>query len=370
MNPMHLMVVAGEVSSDNHGAKLISELKKKGNIKITAVGGKKMEEVADFLQENLVDKAVVGVWEVLKFIPFFIKLKNLLVKKYFIPQTIDGLVLIDYPGFNIALAKSAQKYNVPVFYYITPQVWAWGSSRIKLLSRICRKLYCVFHFEKELFEKAGAKVEFVGHPLLEDIPNDIDINDFNKKLNLLEKERVIALFPGSRKNEVLKHMPVMAEALKVNKVNYRLIIGKSSAVERSHYEKYLNDILITEDIYSLLKRSDIAVMSSGTLTLEAAVIGTPFITVYKVSVLSYLIARILVKVPFIAMVNILAGKEISPELIQNKFTPENLSKKLAEIIKFKQLRDKMKNDLGSVACNLGGVGASEKTAGSILKELR
>ena len=327
-----------------------------------------MEEAADFLEENLVDKAVVGFWEVLKFIPFFIKFKSLLVKKYFIPKTIDGLVLIDYPGFNIRLAMAAKKYNLPVFYYITPQVWAWGSSRIKILSRICRKLYCVFHFEKELFEEAGANVEFVGHPLLEDIPNEIDLSDFNKKLNIQEKERVVALFPGSRKNEVLKHMPVIAEAVK--DINIRLIIGKSPAVEMSYYEKYLNDILITEDIYSLLKRADIAVISSGTLTLEAAVIGTPFITVYKVSALSYLIARMLVKVPFIAMVNILAGKEISPELIQNKFTPENLSKKLTEIIEFKELRDKMKSDLKTVVCKLGEIGASRKTAESILGELK
>ena len=169
---IHLMVIAGEVSSDNHGYKLINELKKTNNVRVTAVGGNKMALAADKLQENIVDKAVVGFAEVIKVIPYFIGLKNRLVDKYFkkdAKDLIDGLILIDYPGFNVRIAKIAAKYNIPVFYYITPQVWAWGKKRISLLSRICRKLYCVFEFEKDLFEKAGANVEFVGHPLLEDM---------------------------------------------------------------------------------------------------------------------------------------------------------------------------------------------------------
>ncbi len=365
---LHIMIIAGEISGDNHGSKLIKEFKKEEDVEITAIGGDKMAEFADRLEENIVKRAVVGVGEIVKHIPYFIKLKNRIVKKYFKNKNIDALVLIDCPGFNLRLAKIANKHNIPVFYYITPQVWAWGSGRIKILSKICLKLFCVFDFEKEIFTKSGGDAEFVGHPLLEDIPQDIPVKKLNKELNISSDEQIIALLPGSREDEVIKHLPVIAGAVK--NIDLKVVIGRASSIEKNLYKKYIKNVLITEDIYALLKRAEFAVISSGTSTLEAAVIGTPFIPIYKISALSYFIAKQLVKVPFVSMVNILAGKEITHELIQKNLTVENLT---AEIVKLKnsvELRQGIKKEMKKTAEKLGVPGASRKTAKSIMREIK
>lgn len=365
------MVIAGEISSDNHGAKFIREFKKQGSVKVTAIGGDRMALVSDRLEENIVGKAAVGFAEVIKLIPYFINLKKRLVSKYFDSGTedhIDGLVLIDYPGFNVRLAKIAEKYNIPVFYYITPQVWAWGKGRIKLLSRVCKRLYCLFEFEKELFEQAGGKVEFVGHPILEDIPDNFDVNKFNSEYNLSDNDFLIALLPGSRVGEVKRHLPVMIEAAR--DFDCRLILGKSPSVEKELVRNIAGDIQITPDIYTLLKRADIAVVSSGTSTLESAVIGTPFITVYKVSGLSYAIAKMLVSIEFISMVNILAGKEVVPELLQGELKPDNLKDEINKMLNSSEVRNNITEELKIVAQKIGTPGASERTARSILEELR
>ncbi|MFC2061245.1 lipid-A-disaccharide synthase [Elusimicrobiota bacterium] len=371
----HLLIIAGEISSDNHGYKLIKELKKQGQVEITAVGGSKMASVADNFEENIVGKAVVGFVEVIKVIPYFIGLKNKLVKKFFQKSSekpIDGLVLIDYPGFNVRLAKIACKYNVPVFYYITPQVWAWGSSRIGLLSEICRKMYCVFEFEKKIFEEAGGSVEFVGHPLLEDIPGEIDIEKFNMNNNLSEDEKVIAVLPGSRISEVEKHLPIIAGALA--DIKARIIIGRASSVPEKLIYDFMDEPGLTGNVYTLLKRAEIAVVSSGTSTLEATVIGVPFITVYKVSKLSYSIANLLGNREFIrkgciSMVNILAGKQVVPELVQKEFTVDNLKEEINGLLNSPDKITLMKEELKKIRNKIGSQGASERTAGSILKEL-
>ncbi len=368
---LHILVIAGEISSDKHGAKLIRELKNNSGdrLYITAVGGNRMKAVADKLEENIVFKAAVGFAEVIKLIPFLLELKRRLVKKYFCsnsPERIDGLVLIDYPGFNVRLAKIAKKYDLPVFYYITPQVWAWGKNRIKILSETCRKLYCLFEFEKDLFVKAGGNVEFVGHPVLEDIPEKIEIGDINSELCLADNDFVIALLPGSRVTEVKRHLPVIIEAVK--DMNCRVILGKSPAVDEELVKGIAGDIQITDNIYTLLKRADMAVISSGTTTLESAVIGTPFITVYKVSESSYIIAKLLVSIEYISMVNILAGKEIVPELIQHEFNSGSLKQEIETMFN-NDVREKIKDNLDSVARMIGKPGASLRTAKSILEEL-
>lgn len=365
----HILIIAGENSSDNHGAKLIKHLKTKGNVKVTAVGGNKMGSVADKLEMNIVDKAAVGFAEVIKLIPDFIKLKNQLVDKYFridAIEKIDGLVLIDFPGFNVRLAKIAKKYGIPVFYYITPQVWAWGSSRIKLLSNLCRKLYCLFEFEKELFEKEGANIEFVGHPILEDIPESV-MNNINTQLGITEADFLIALLPGSRVSEVKRHLPVMIKA--VEDLKCSIILGKAPGIDAAMIKSIDPEIKLTENVHGLIRRADMCVLSSGTTTLEAAIAGTPFITVYKISWLSYIIARLLVKIKRISMVNILAGKDIVPELIQKQFNPVNLRSNICEMMNNSEKLSRMKQEFKSVVESLGTAGASARTAESILKEI-
>jgi len=366
---LHLLVVAGETSSDGHGAKLIRELKALG-IKVTAVGGEKMAAEADEFEENIVRKAAVGFTEVIRLIPFFIGLKNRIRDKYFLSgsgKKIDGAVCIDFPGCNLRLAKAAAAENVPIFYYILPQVWAWGRKRIRLMSNIFDRLYCVFDFEKELFEKTWGSIEFAGHPLLEDIPKNIDVDDFNRKNGISPEETLIALLPGSRKSEVQRHLPVMVSAVKG--LGCRYILCKASSVEMELINEIAVGIEITEDIYGLLKRADCAVISSGTSTLEAAVLGTPFITVYRVSPVSYIIAKLLVNIPYITMVNILAGKQIVTELIQKDFNIERLRKELNVLLESPVKREEMSRQLVETAAKVGSRGASVRTARSLKERL-
>ncbi|MFW6134880.1 MAG: lipid-A-disaccharide synthase [Elusimicrobiota bacterium] len=363
-----LLIIAGEVSSDKHGAKLIKEIKNYHDVEITAVGGDMMSCVCDHLEENIVNKAAVGFLEVVKLIPFFLNLKLRITRSYFKSRKrIDGLILIDFPGFNIRVAKAAYKYNIPIFYYITPQVWAWGKSRIKLLSELCKKMYCVFKFEEQLFNKSGGNAEFVGHPILEDIPGKYNIEDFNNKHGIKNGQKVLAVMPGSREGEVHKNIPIIAKALK--KCKWKIIIGKAPGVKKDYIQKYLKNYGITSDIYTLLKRADAAVVSSGTSTIEAAILGTPFITIYTVSSISYFIAKLLVNTDFICMVNILAGRKIVPELIQHEFTPDKLKKEVDKLIENRKYRNRMTNDLTDVSFLLGKPGASKKVADSIMQEM-
>jgi len=365
----HFLIIAGETSGDKHGAKLISEFKKESGIEISSIGGHRMEALSDNFEENIVDIAAVGFFEVIKFIPFFIKLKNRIVKKYFLPNSekkIDAIILIDYPGFNLRLAKIAKKFNIPVFYYIAPQVWAWGSKRVKLLVDLCDKIFCVFKFEEELFKKAGGKVEFVGHPILEDVPDNIDNEDFCNKLDISNDEKVIGLLPGSRINEVKKHLPVIKKA--VEGIAGRKIVAKSPSIDKDVYMKIWSNVELSENVYAILKRSNAAIISSGTSTLEASCTGTPFITVYQVSPISYVIAKSLVKVPYISMVNILAEKEVSPELIQKDFNPGKLKKALSIILEADA--EKIKKEMERVRIILGPKGASKKVAQSIMREMK
>ncbi len=368
----HLLVVAGEVSSDRHAAKLIRNLKNH-KLRISAVGGREMREVSDYLEENVVARAAVGFTEVIKEIPFFLRLKKRIQKKYFShksPDRVDALVLIDYPGFNVPLAKAAFKNKIPVFYYITPQVWAWGKGRIATLTKICRKLYCVFEFEKEVFKEAGEDVVFVGHPILEDIPEKIDRESFREFHGIKKHEPLLALLPGSRKREVSRHLPVMVEAAKRLSPQPRTIIGKPSTLDEKVYKKYVDSPILSCDIYSLIKSADVCTLSSGTSTLEASIIGTPFVTVYSVSPISYAIARRIVKIPYVCMANILAGEKVTPELIQSDLTPDNLSEELKKMLSSEEKRKSIKEDLKRVSEKLGSSGASGRTAESIVETLR
>ncbi|MFC2091150.1 lipid-A-disaccharide synthase [Elusimicrobiota bacterium] len=368
--PPHLLVIAGEISSDRHGFKLIAELKKKGSLKVTSIGGQMMGTVSDHMEENIVEKATVGFSEVIKLIPFFLGLKKRIVDKYFSsesPDRIDGLILIDYPGFNMSIAKEARKFGIQVFYYITPQVWAWGKNRIPLLAGICKKLYCLFEFEKDLFEKAGAHVEWVGHPILEDMPSEFNIDGFSKKFSVSDDDKLIAILPGSRVSEVKRHLPVIISAIK--DIDCRVILGKAPSVSSELIRDIAGDIELCSDVYPLLKRADIAILSSGTSTLEAAVIGTPFITVYKVSAISYLIAKLLVDVKYISMVNILAGIKLVPELIQGDLNQESLKKEISRMLGSSDIRVRIKKGLEEVSSKIGTKGASSRTAESIFKEI-
>lgn len=368
MTPTRILISAGEVSGDAHGAHLIRELKKQSDIEVSALGGRKMAEHADFLEEDLVARSVVGFFEVIKLIPYFRALKKRVVSKYFSEKSknrVDALVIIDYPGFNMLLAREAKERGITVFYYITPQVWAWRKKRAVRLSEICDELYCVFEFEKELFTSKGGRAEFVGHPLLESIPKNPDTAQINREWSINSSEKILALLPGSRVKEIQRHLPLMLKAAKGT--GLIPIIAKPDYIPMDFYKRIGGeDIRITTDSFALLSRASSAIVKSGTSTLEAAVAGVPFVTVYKVFPLTYFIAKKLIKIKHISMVNILAGKEVVPELIQADFTETKIRDSLLRVM---HNSEEIKNRLNKVKDMLGGPGASERTASLILRAL-
>ncbi len=367
-----LVIVAGEISSDNYGSKLIRELKKTSpSCRIYSVGGGKMLKESDFCIANIVDRAVVGFTEAVREIPFLSKLKKKIVRNYFkpsSPERVDGIILMDYPGFNISIAKAAHKYGIPVFYYITPQVWAWGKSRIKVLARVCKKLFCVFGFEKEIFVGAGGDAEFVGHPLLDDMPDECVGERLAEEMNIHSDRKVVALLPGSRKREVETVLPVAAEALRY--IDARVIVALAPSVKEEEIRKFIDYGEITSNTHALLLKADAAVIASGTSNLEAALTGTPFVSVYKVSPFTYLLARILVKVKFVSIVNILAGRKVVEELLQGKLTASNIKKYLGLILNDDSYRDCIIEGLAEVAGKLGTPGSAGRVARKVASELQ
>ena len=367
-----IAIIGGELSADNYGGKLIREIKRiDSDFKVYAVGGDKMEREADVCIANIVERAVVGFTEAVREIPYLLNLKKKIKRNYFCrtsPHSIDAIILIDYPGFNMGLAKLAKKYGIKVYYYITPQVWAWGKGRIKTLSRVCDKLFCVFEFEKRLFESRGGDAEFVGHPLLDEMPDEMELNEFVSEMDISGSERVIAVLPGSRKGEVKKILPPIAEALR--NFNARVIIGLAPSLDEKDLREVMDYAEITKRTASLLVRADAAVISSGTSNLEAALAGTPFITVYKISPVSYLLAKLLVKVKYVSMVNILAGKEVVKELIQADLKPAKIRKSLSRILENNSVRYEIKEGLKEVAAKLGKPGTTARVADLIVKDIK
>jgi lipid-A-disaccharide synthase len=369
-----LLVIAGEESGDNHASKLIKELKKNGRVEIFSIGGSRMASVSDHFFEDILSRSAVGFTEVIKVIPYFIGLKNRIIKNFIspgAPEKVDGVILVDYPGFNVRLAKIISGYDTPVFYYITPQVWAWARRRARELAEICRVLFCVFEFEVPLFRAHGGDAHFVSHPILEDLSGAALNKSISSKENRTGK-KTIAILPGSRKKELIRHLPVIRQALK--DLDCIPVIARPRSLGNEIYEKLYPGAEITEDVYGLLSDADLAVVSSGTAVLETTVIGTPFLVIYKVSGLSYFIARKLAEKSFlekgfVSMVNILGGERIVPELVQKRFNAAALRSEVESLLTDRGKIRLMKEKLEEIRVKIGTPGSSERAARIIEEEL-
>ena len=372
----NLMVIAGEISGDLHGASLIKELKKLDpEINVFGIGGDKMQTAGMQLSYHINRMAFLGFVEVIKHIPFIKKVqKELLdiVKK----KNISTVVLIDYPGFNLSIAKKLKAMNAKIVYYISPQIWAWGSGRINKIKRLVNKMLVVFPFEEKLYSDHNVNVEFVGHPLLERLKD----YDFLTKENLFEKynldknKEILLILPGSREQEVKHIFPeVIKAAVKLaDEFNLQVVTACSSNIDKDVFGKITNtkDLkIIKNDTYNLLKHSKFGIVKSGTSTLEAGLFQLPMVIVYKTSSPTYWIGRSLVKVDFIGMTNIISGEKVVPELIQNRATEEILYKECKKILSDKNLYDTIKNKLGLIKEKLGAEGASAKAAKSIYETM-
>lgn len=370
MNSRLVLIVAGEASADLHGSHLVAALKRLDpGLTFWGIGGSRLQEAGVRILFDSSDMAVVGLTEVVSRLATltraYLTLKTILRKDR--PLL---LILLDYPDFNLRLARAAKRFQVPVLYYISPQVWAWRKGRVETIRRCVDRMAVILPFEKDFYGQRGLQVEHVGHPLLEEIPADLDGKKVRMELGLDQASPVLALLPGSRKEEVANLLPVMIEAAeKIRSTHARLkcLLPRASTIAPGLLDGLLKksslDVQVTQgDVYRVLKACDLALVASGTATLEAAILETPMVIVYRVSSLSYWIGRRVISVPFIGLVNLVAGEEVVPELIQGDVTPERLAREATDILDHDDRRRNMVRKLRALRETLGRGGASERTA--------
>lgn len=373
---MRYYIIAGEASGDLHGSNLIKELRKIDTIStIRCWGGDLMQQAGGELVKHYKDLAFMGFLEVVRNLGTI--MKNLRFCKDDIVQfKPDVLILIDYPGFNLRIAEWARKQGIRVIYYISPQVWAWKESRVKIIRQCVDKMLVILPFEKEFYRKWDYEVEYVGHPLLEVIDSEKKnaLAIYPTTASPLNEKNIVAILPGSRKQEVEKKLPLMLEASKFFQ-DFNFIVAKASSLDDSFYEELMRDYpkvrSVRNKTYSLLKQAKAALVTSGTATLETALFDVPQVVCYKGSNISYQIAKRLVKIKYISLVNLILDKPIVKELIQNELTVENIQKELNRILHDQAALHEMKQDYRSLWNLLSEGGhASAKAARSIVDFLR
>ena len=373
---MRIMIIAGEASGEMHGAGVVAALKaRRPEIDVFGVGGERMERAGCALVYHIEQFSVMGLTEVVRHLPFIRRalrrLDGLLESR-----RPDLVILIDYPDFNLRIARKARNRGIPVLYYISPQVWAWRPRRIHAIVRNVDCMAVVFPFEVELYEKAGGKVVFVGHPLLEVLESRQTRTEFCEAAGLDPDRPIIGMLPGSRVMEVERMLPAMAGTLK--SVLQELpetqgVIGLAPTVSRTDLTACLaGNAALEEDArrvpvvegstYEVMNHADLLLVTSGTATLESACFGTPLLVLYRMSRLSWWIARRLVSIPDIGLVNVVAGRRIAPEFLQDAVDPETLSPVVLELLKDPGKRQSMASELREVRSRLGTPGASSRVA--------
>ncbi|MGH2569118.1 MAG: lipid-A-disaccharide synthase [Bacteroidota bacterium] len=366
------MMIAGEASGDLHGSGVVRELKRlHSGIDIYGVGGNNMQREGMHLVYHVNEISFMGFTEVAKHLPLIYSVEKTLEQLLKLKRP-DVVVLIDYPGFNLRFAKIAKRYGVKVVYYISPQVWAWRKSRIKKVKGAVDKMLVVFPFEEQLYADEGVDAEFVGHPLLEVLHSNLDRNNFFKRYELDPSRRLLALLPGSRAQEIERIFPAMLATARRIAADQHLevAVGIAPTLE----EKYFRTMypvdgirLIKGATYELMDHADLAIVTSGTATLETACLETPLMVVYKTSWLTYLIGLLLVRVNNIGLVNIVAGKQIVPEFIQHRASVRNLAAEAVRLLSDARAMQAMKEELSRLKALLGSHGASRRVAERILQ---
>ena len=364
-----IMIVAGEASGDLHGSGLVREMfNMQPGLDIFGVGGDRMQQHGVRLLHHINEMSVIGFWDVVKRFSFFRKVYRNLVSAMEKNRP-DLLILIDYPGMNLKLAAAAKERGIKVFYYIAPQVWAWGSNRIKKMVRLVDKMAVIIPFEEKIFNNAGIDAKFVGHPLLEIVTSKIGRDEFFKRHSLIQNQKVLGLLPGSRLLEVKRLLPEMlqtARQLRNAHPEIQIIISKAESVAPDIYQEILqnnNQVKLVENsTYEIMNHSDLLIVASGTATLESALFTTPLIIVYKVDPISYLIGKQLVKIDSIGLVNVIAERKIVPEFIQRQFRWKRLLPETEKLLYDKDQRKKVISNLKKIKKKLGEPGASIKSA--------
>ena len=370
---MKYYIIAGEASGDLHAANLMRNIKEQdADAQFRCWGGEGMQAQGATLVKHYKDMAFMGFVEVLmniRTISGYLKQCKQDISSY----QPDAVILVDYPGFNLRMAAYAKSIGLKVFYYISPQVWAWKQSRVKKIKKVVDQLYVILPFEEAFYAKFQYPVNFVGHPLLDVIQHRKEekrTDDF-RAMHDLTKQPIIALLPGSRTQEIKTMLPLML-SVKSAFPDYQFVVAGAPSQSLSFYQQLIADPsvkIVQNQTYDLLEESYAALVTSGTATLETALFKVPEVVCYKGSWISYFIARLLIKVSYISLVNLVMDREIVKELIQGNLNKENIQKHLSELFE-EEKRRQLVSDYESLAHKLGGPGASKRTADSIVKNLR
>ncbi|MGM0529803.1 MAG: lipid-A-disaccharide synthase [Bacteroidota bacterium] len=371
---MKYYLIAGEASGDLHGSNLLKGLRQVDpNPSFRFWGGDRMQAHGGELVRHYRDHSIMGFWEVM------VKFRQIrhsfrFCKRDILNHKPDVLILIDYPGFNLRMARFAKKHNIPVYYYISPKIWAWKESRIKKIKAYVDRMFIIFPFEREFYRKHQYPAEYYGNPLIDAIDewkeNRKPWDDFIKE-HKLEDRPVVAILPGSRKQEIDRNLSVMLEEVK-DFNEYQFVVAGAPSIEPEYYQEYLSDTsvhFLYDRTYELLNHSVAALITSGTATLEAALFNVPQVVCYKANPISYRIAKHFVKVSYISLVNLNMKKEVVRELIQDEMNPDNLRHELENILRNEKYISNMKEEYRKLRDLLGGRGASYRVARAMFDHL-
>lgn len=376
MAQKNILIICGEPSGEMHAAGLASALKKLNpEIKISGIGSDLLRNTGVEIFYDIKGLSVMGFFDVLKKLPKFFALKKLILSKI-AAQKPDAIIFVDFSGFNLRLAKAINN-SVPTIYYVSPQVWASRPGRIKTINKYIKKMIVLFKFEQEFYHKFGIKADWVGHPLLDIVKPTMPKEELLRNLKFNNSKTTLALFPGSRKQEIKRILPVMLKSaiLISKKLDAQFVIAKTCQVEWDIYNNLIKnlklDIKIVEGKpYDCMNIADFCLVCSGTATLETTIMQKPFCLIYKTSPLNYLLYRPQIKLSHIGMANIVAGKEIIPEFVQFRASPRRIADYAVRILQDKSKLQSMKNDLTKVSSSLGAPGAASiaaKTINNFLK---
>lgn len=373
-----ILIVAGEASGDKHGARLVREIKLSApEAHIYGIGGTAMraEGVAAFMDSGSL--AVIGLWEVVHKIGMVWKALRR-IRQQFLTHPPDLVILIDFPDFNLRVAHMASKRGIPVVYYISPQVWAWRKGRVKQIARWVRKMLVIFPFEETFYERHGIQAEYVGHPLLDEPLERMEREEAIRLLNLDPNHRYIGLLPGSRHSEIRLMFPnILRAGALIHKrfPDTRFIVPLANTLKETDLTPYLKRFPIPVSVVdgrfqAAMRSMDAAIVASGSATLETAMLDVPMCIVYRVSPITAVVGRFVIKTDHIGIINLIAGRRVAVELIQNKATPRRMAREIGFLLTDPERCDRMKADYREIRAKLGDSGASPKAARHILEILQ
>ncbi len=367
---MKIMFSAGEASGDTHGASVAKALREVyPSVEMFGMGGTLMDEAGVRIIYDIKNLGVIGLVEIVKSLPKFFKLRTYL-KRIMMKERPDVLVCIDYPGFNMKLAEVAHQLGIPVLYYIAPTIWAWHSSRGKTIKKYVTKVASIFPFEAEAYGKYNCDVEFVGHPLVDIVHPTMSVDESMIYFNARAEAKRVLLMPGSRKQEVLSLLDVMLESgekLLQSHEDVQFFLPRAHTIDRAELEAFIKErrvpVMITEDhTYDLMQICDVCLAASGTATLEAAMMELPTILLYKVSPITYGIGKMVVNLTHVGLPNIIADKEVIPELLQSDVSADNIVEHMLPLLDDLKENEHMRQELRTVRDKLGEPGAVKRVA--------